>query len=168
MPPDGRLVDTANFMMNELVARLTAEGIAVPERRYIHSGEFAADLAGTQCAEHLVIAWQGTVHGIPGAEASGAPMTCAVPLTGVYTIFLLRCVPVVTRTGNAPSAEELDASGTEIMYDGMTLPKVIIDAWEDGDLVPFGCALVGLGDIAPFGPQGGVGGHSVSLLVGLV
>lgn len=168
MPPDTRLVDTANHLMNEVVTRLGAEGIDVPGRRYVHVGDIAADFAGTNCTDHLIVAWVGTFHGLPGLELSGQPFQCMVPLTAGYTILLSRCVPILDSRGRPPGADELADSATAIMKDAMTLPKVLIDAHEAGDLVPEGCRLAGIGEIAPYGPQGGVGGHTVGLLVALV
>lgn len=165
---DNRLVSIANHMLAEIVQRLTAAGIPVPTRRYIHAGEIAHDFAGGDCAEALVVSWGGSFQGQPGAESSGSPMKCAVPLSAGFTIALLRCVPTLNSHGDPPSADALQDAGVDILTDAMTLPAVIVDAQLDGELVPIGCSLVGLGDVSPIGPTGQVGGTVVNLLVSLV
>lgn len=165
---DQRLVQVANHVLAELVDRLTIAGIDVPTRRYIHAGEIAHDFAGQDCVEALVVSWGGTFQGQPGAEGGASPMRCAVPTTASYTIALLRCVPTMDSMGNPPSAAQLQDSGEEILTDGMALAVAIIDAQLDGDLVPIPCSLVGLGDVSPVGPQGGVGGSVAQIVVGLV
>lgn len=168
MAVDSRLVSIANHIMAELVDRLSTAGISVPYRRYIHAGEIAHDFAGEECVEALVISWGGSFQGQPGSETSGTPMKCAVPLSAGFTVALLRCVPILDTRGDPPSQAALQDSGVDILTDAMTLPAVIVDAQLDGDLVPIGCSLVGLGDVSPIGPQGGVGGTTVNLLVSLV
>lgn len=165
---DTRLVDIANYILAELTSRLTIAGIEVPERSYIHSGEIAHDFAGTDCVSAFVIAFGGMFQGQPGAESGSAPMKCAVPLTAGFTVALLRCVHTLDSSGSAPSESQLQDDGVMILRDSMTLPAVIVDAHLDGDLVPIGCALVGIGDVQPVGPQGGVGGTTVDLVVSLI
>lgn len=171
MPPDPRLRDTANAILDNLVDALTAAGIDVPERRFVTTGDVAHDFAAQKCAEAFVITWDGNFQGVPGQGAgnlTNAPINCAMPLTAQFTLALLRCVPVVKPSGQAPTAAELQASGEQLMLDAMTLPAVIIEEHLAGDLVPGGCTLLALGQMLPIGPLGGVGGVSVTLIVGLI
>lgn len=171
MPPDSRLLDAAQSILDNLAADLTTRGIDVPERQFVTTGDIAHDFAGQKCAEAFIITWDGLLQGTVSQGAGNlvnAPILCAMPLTAQYTIALLRCVPVVKETGKPPTASELQASGEALMLDAMTLPASLIDLQTEGDLCDSGCSLVGIGQVQPIGPLGGVGGAAMTILVTLL
>lgn len=165
---DTRLKDVAHSLFDNIISGLESEGVDVPTRRYTHNGNWAADLAGEDCASAFIVAWTGLLPGLPPAEVAGTAIKCSVPLTASYQIVLLRCVPIVDARGNAPTPTQLIASGDEIQLDGMTLPRVVVDKQLQGALTDIQCGLVGIIGVNPYGPEGGVGGTIVDILVSLV
>lgn len=166
---DNRLEQTAEAILTNLASALEAEGIVVPSRRYVAAGDIAHDFASTDCAEQFAITWGGSFQGLvaQGGNLTNAPILCAMPLTAQFTVVLLRCVPVINALGIPPSESELDASGKAILRDAMTLAAVAIDEHLAGSLDEMNCQLVGITQLAPVGPLGGVGGTTLTLLVGL-
>lgn len=170
MPPDSRLRDAAQEILDNLAADLTVRGIDVPERQFITTGDIAHDFAGQRCAEAFVVTWNGSYQGIVSQETgnlSDAPILCAMPLTAQFTIALLRCVPIVKPSGQAPTAAELQASGVALLLDAMTLPASVVDLQGEGALVT-DADLLGISTVQPIGPDGGVGGVALSLVVTLL
>lgn len=169
MPPDTRLKDAANSILTNLAADLEARGIDVPERRFPTTGDVAHDFAGQRCADAFIITWNGTYQGIVSqgtGNLSNAPILCSMPLTAQFTVALLRCVPVVKPSGQAPTADELRASGETLMLDAMTLPVSVVDLQTEGGIVTNG-DLLGITTVQPIGPLGGVGGVALTLAVTL-
>lgn len=169
MPPDTRLRNAAQQLLARVAADLTARGIDVPTRRFITTGEIVHDFAGSECSEAFIVTWNGTFQGIVSQETgnlSDAPILCAMPLTAQFTIALLRCVPVVKASGQAPTAADLQTSGVALMLDAMTLPVSVVDLQGKGELVDR-ADLLGISAVQPIGPEGGVGGVALSLVVTL-
>lgn len=169
--PDTRLKDAANAILTNLAAALEAEGIDVPDRRYVHVGQAAHDFAGARCVEAFIVSWIGTLQGLVGAQGQAA-IRCAMPLTHQFQILLLRCVPTLKDTGAtymAPSAAELQASGEEVQTDAMTLGATIVDLVLDGAFVNSLVEdIVSIDSVVAIGPLGGVGGSLVNLSVTLL
>lgn len=171
MPPDTRLRDAAQSILTNLATELTARGIDVPTRQYITTGGLAHDFAGQKCAEAFVITWDGLFQGLVSQGAGNlvnAPIRCAMPLTAQYTLALLRCVPMLKAGGKAPSESELQTSGEALMLDAMTLPAALIDLHLAAGLCDSDCDLVGIGQVQPIGPLGGVGGVAMTFSVTLL
>lgn len=167
MPPDTRIADTATQILSQLVTRLAALGLDVPDRRYVHAGQIAIDFAGKDCADELVVAWADAYQGTPEGEIR-APIGGGAPSTALFQILLTRCVPTMDANTLAPSASDLNDAGVQIMTDAFTLLRAVFEAESDGDLVTEGCSLSTLGRLIPYGPEGGVGGSVLQLLVNLV
>jgi hypothetical protein len=169
--PDLRLKDAAKTLMDAVVDGLNALGVDVPARRYVHSGQFAADEGpgAFNCDDaegQLVVSWLGTGSGVVGQDTTGLALKCIYPTYATFEVSLLRCVPMPDDDGSFPSAGELNDSGEAILTDAASLVKAIVTAANAGD-VPGGCKLMGFGLIQPYGPEGGVGGVLVQVVVGL-
>lgn len=165
---DTRVKDVAHTILSFLEDELAMAGIDVPARSYVSAGEVSHDFGGSNCADQLAVSWTGNFQGLPGQDNTNAPLRCAVPVTATFAIALLRCVPTLDTRGNPPSPTQLSDSGNQIMTDGMTLARVIIDGHLEESILETGCTLLALGAIEPYGPQGGVGGSVVGLMVSLV
>lgn len=170
MPADTRLKDTAQSILDALAAALGEADISVPERQFITAGDIAHDFAGAKCAEALVVTWDGSFQGLPGPAGNLANnvIQCSMPLTGQFTVALLRCVPTVKGQGRMPTMEELQTSGEAILEDAMTLAAVTVDGALTGSLSDRGCTLIGILQLAPIGPLGGVGGTTMTIVVSLI
>lgn len=165
--PDTRLKDIAASIFTVTVADLTAAGITVPERRYYHVGQPAFDLEGVNCAEQFIVTWlalnQGSVD-----DPNQSPIKCAVPLFAIFTVNLIRCVPTLSSLGRSPTPAELQDSADELLTDAMTLVEVVVAAALEGSLVDVPCGEISIGDVAPYGPLGQVGGTVLPVQVSLV
>lgn len=168
--PDGRLYTIGKSILDVLSTQLAAAGIDVPERRYVHSGQVAIDFAGTNCAEEFVVTFLQMYSGEPGVggQTISKPVSGGVPLTAVYGVILTRCVPVQNARGIPPDHNDLDASGSQILHDTMSIAHIIADQERMRTLVPDPASLVGFGIVTPYGPEGGVGGSVTQLYVSLV
>lgn len=171
MPPDTRLLDAAESILDNVAADLAVRGINVPtDRMFVTTGDVAHDFAGSRCADALIVTFNGLFQGLVGqgtGNLSNAPIKCSMPLVGQFTIALLRCVPVVKESGAAPTTAELQASGETLLLDAMTLPVSIVELQLDGALVA-GADDVGITTVQPIGPLGGVGGVALTLIVTLL
>lgn len=171
MPPDTRLKDAAQSILDNLAADLTLRGIDVPaDRQFLTTGDVAHDFAGSRCADAFIITWNGTFQGLVGqgtGNFSNQAIKCAMPLTAQFTIALLRCVPTVKESGAAPTTAELQASGEQLLLDAGTLPVAVVELQEDGALVD-SVGDVGITTVQPIGPLGGVGGVALTLIVTLL
>lgn len=173
MPPsplDTRLVDAAREILDNLAAELTTRGIDVPIHRYIHSGLIAHDFVDQNCADAFVVAWATSSEGELGADDFGAitPIRCQMPLNHTFNIALLRCVPMVSSTGRPPSKADLDAAGVTLLTDAMTLSAAIVDLAGDKALITYSeHTEAAIAAVSSVGPQGGVGGTVVQLVVSL-
>lgn len=168
---DTRLLDAVSHVFDTLVDALTVAGIDVPAHRYIHAGEIAHDLVGEKCAEAFIVSWEANFQGQIGFTGGGVPeaaIRCAMPMSAQLTVVLLRCVPVLTSAGRPPTAASLDASATQILTDAWTLAAVTIDSTLASDLLTQHIDLVGIGNVSAVGPQGGVGGSAMSLMMSIL
>jgi hypothetical protein len=169
---DTRLSDAGHQLLDNLAAELTTRGLDVPDdRRYVHAGIVAHDFAGESCAEAFVVSWVGSSGGELGSGQQGAivPIRCSMPLNHTFLIAILRCVPVVRADLRPPTQAALDDAGTTILTDAMTMSAAIVDLGGEGlfDSPQFMHAQVGIANVSPIGPQGGVGGSVVQLVVSL-
>lgn len=161
---DERLLDAAHHIFDTLVDGLTAEGVVVPERRYVHTGLIAHDLAGANCAEAFIVSWTNSFQGLLGSEERPF-IQCSMPLTVQMSVVLLRCVPTVNSQGKAPTPSQLEAAADQLMVDAWTLPAVVISQTVVGTLRQERIELVGINSVNAIGPQGGVGGCEVIMFV---
>lgn len=169
MAVDTRLSVLAQTLLDNLASAMETEGLGVPTRRYVAAGDLVHDFAGAKCAEQFSISWQGSFQGLlnrGGGNLINAPIECAMPLTHQFLILLTRCVPVVSPTGTAPTAADLDASGQKILVDAMTMAAVTVD--ENVSLLPSDSYRIAITNLQPVGPLGGVGGTTMTVLVGVV
>jgi hypothetical protein len=174
MPPDLRLKNAGQDLLDNLAAELVSRGIDVPDdRRYIHSGVIAHDFAGEKCVEAFIVAWTGSSQGELGSptqptQGTPIPIRCSMPLNHTFAIAMLRCVPIVKQSGQPPSADDLQSSGEQILTDAMTLCAAIVDLEAAHSLITtYEYAQAGIITTTPIGPQGGVGGVVVQLAVSL-
>lgn len=168
---DTRLLDAAESILANLGTELTNRGISIPEHSYVTTGAVAHDFTSQNCAEAFIITWDGLFQGVVSQSGNlvNAPIQCSMPLTAQFTIALLRCVPVVKATGKPPSETELQASGEALMLDAMTLPAALIDLALAGTMCDTdSCTLTGITSVQPVGPQGGVGGATMTIVVTLL
>lgn len=149
------LYTLATDVLNSVVDRFTNEGIDLPERQYVTGGQVAID------CEQLVVEVMRVFTGLPGAEVV-RPVDCAVPRSAEIRIWLIRCVPVVKDSGDAPSAGELDTSGKKLLTDGWVLTWGLLAEYRDGNFLSQ-CDKLAIGNLLSVGPDGAYGGWNLRI-----
>ncbi|MGI8425601.1 MAG: hypothetical protein ACR2M4_03190 [Actinomycetota bacterium] len=155
--------DLAKKILDEVVARFTAAGVALPGRRYISNGEVARDPNAPEDCSAVSVGLLRAFIGAPGIPRIEA-INCAPTRTADLQIEITRCVPVPGDQGNPPTAKAIDDSAKQILTDGYVLFAGILAAKGDGSLAPL-CDKVAMGDLALIGPEGGIGGVTITIAV---
>lgn len=171
--PDTRIYDIGNALMNNIPPALVNADIEVPSRKVLTSGAFALDFAGEDCASSFVVSFQGLLGGQSNTMVPGTSLRYAVPIISQWAIGLFRCVSILNEEGEAPEDTVIADDFSELSQDAMTLPRVIVDLAQTGELLADyveapGCGEFGLGGVQTYGPSGGVGGVVLTLYVSLV
>lgn len=130
---------TLEAIRSMLAASLTAGGVSVPARTYIHAGEVAYD------CEQLVVTLTGIVA--PRAQTSNP---CPSLRYAQASAHLVICVPSLTDDLEAPTAADLDAAGIEVADAAEVFAAGLADA-----LLALGCQNVSLDGVVLAGPDGG-------------
>lgn len=176
---DTRLVEIAHNLLDSIADGLEAEGIPVPEKRYVYAADPVFDISVAQdgtgtCNEELIVTCNGLPQGVSfsGEGTSIVPgqiIKCAVPMVAEYTVYLTRCLVTVDEEGNNPAQDALEAEGEQVMEDVMTLAKVIVSKGLAKELTgQMHTSLVGIGNVDSMNPQGAMGGTKVILWVSLL
>lgn len=140
---DLRLVTLAQTLLDGIIDGYGARGISLPDRQYFTVGTPAND------CEQVVVAWQQSYLGTPGDEAS-EPQHCEVaPRTAVFSIQLCRDVPVVSESGKAPSAQDIQDRSTVLLTDALVLLEIV------ASIDPFGLGVITTADVVEV--SGGLG-----------
>jgi hypothetical protein len=159
LPKKGlNLLPFAEHALEYIEAFFTANGVALPDRRYIAPGVPAMD--AWDC-EQLMIgcvgitnggAQQGNAGGMPRA---GSPAS-VITLRGIqYGIQLVRCVPKVSEYGQPPDPAEVNKAGRQQLIDMGLISQAVVNlassppSWVTKEM------NVDAGEVAPLGPSGG-------------
>lgn len=158
--------ETGTDVLAAIVAAYEAADVALPERRYVTSGDVAID------CEQVVVSVNRIFPGIPGAEITSADLSqCRGPRVQVMQCYVVRCVPTPEADSGEsyqpPSPAELDASAAELLADAGLLSDGLIrhlleNQTEWGDRRAWR-----VGDLNSYGPEGGFGGWRVLVEVAI-
>lgn len=158
------IFNTASDLLGVVEDVFTTAGIALPDRRYVTFGEVALD------CELCVVSITLGRHGTADEASSGLPSFPGSPFTRSLDmdVWVIRCVPTLTddEPDKIPTAEALLASAEELTDDAWTLWSGLKQKHTDGSLMS-GCTSVFFGDLNPYGPEGGMGGSTLSLSIQL-
>lgn len=108
------LYDLAVFILAKIQEIFAREGVDLPDRQYVTSGQPAQD------CEQVTVAFQQMYIGPPGDEAS-APQRCDGPRSATFQIAITRCISVGDKRGNPPTAAQLQADARRLMRDATIL-----------------------------------------------
>jgi len=147
------IYERARTVLDAVVTGFAVDGVALPERQYVANGAVAAD------CEQLVVQVARIFRGLPGGTEGGTS-PCHGPVSMDVDVHLLRCVPTIEGEGedvSLPSAVELEASGEELLRDAEILRRSIKPLVD--------CRSIVLGNLVPYGPEGGLGGWTYRLVV---
>lgn len=163
--PEIDVVAVANRMLTSISGYFDAQGWDLPERRYVAAG-LPTMIADDD--EHLAVCLESMSSGvsqrattsISGVQAKGA-RSMHVPRAN-FGVRIIRCVSSDT----APTMEDLQADGERVLADPGHLLTALFN-WVDTDRTAYNPnPMTTIGDVAPFGPMGGVAGHIVKVVVG--
>ena len=156
------LATLATDILTALVAELTADGITVPDRRYVHAGEVAWD-----CEQFVVSlkAMRPTMTGGADVLPTG-PGGCVVLRSAVFELSLIHCAPEPFQDGSRPTSVALNTWGIGRCDDALSLMRGVVRAHNAGS---FGevCSQVRIEEVNSLGPDGGYGGVAVTIAVQL-
>lgn len=160
-----KLYQAASAVLTAVVDAYSADETAtpLPARQYVADGQPAWDL----CADgQLTVYLANTRAGMPGLDQSTQPLTCFAPRVATLWVEVARCVPTVTDSGKAPTAEAIDASAQVLMEDPVRFANAITEAYRAGNLGSKWGLIVG--DWEQLGPAGGLGGGRLQVQLGLM
>lgn len=144
--------DKAQAILDAVVAAFGQQGVALPDRRYLHIGQAAHD------CEQLVVSFEQMYIGTPGDQAQ-LPQKCDAPWSVVFSVQLVRCVPGVGRAGAAPTEADLTTNAVTMMQDAAILFDAGLHAVDDWNGI--------LSDITVTDPQGKMQAIVMSVICGL-
>lgn len=148
------LVRMLDKLLVDLVAGFENYGITLPGRRYWTLGTPAAD------CEQVVISLVQTYIGPPGDEAT-SPQRCDAARSATVTIQVIRCVPVISPRGAAPTPDQIQTASEALAVDlWVTLDLIsALDQWDS--MGGPGLGVIATGEAGE--PQGGFQGVTVTL-----
>lgn len=150
------LYDLAVVAKDAVVAYYLAQGVELPERRYVADGIPAWFPGCPQFTTRIVRVYSGT----PGAETVGE-VDCLVQFTAVVGLEVTRCVPTVNDRGDPPPADDVEASAGVVLADPALLFSAVFDAYQSGD---FGdCGGLAYEQWTAKGPDGGMAGGELTV-----
>jgi hypothetical protein len=145
---NARVYTLMSDVLQAVVDHYGNEGVALPDRRYVHVGAVAFD------CEQLVFAADSLTPGLP--QGASPPQKCIRPKSLQASLSLVRCVPGLTEAGDEPTVEALDEMAETLLVDAWLLPAAVIAAQAAG---AFGdCSDVNIGVMDAVGPEGYFGG----------
>lgn len=145
-------------LLAAVVDHFTDETIDLPERRYVTIGAPAID------CEQVVVSVSQFFSGLPGAAYVG-PLVPGVTSSVEFAVSVVRCVATPDDRGNPPTVEDLATDAQALLADADTLRAAMFIAKKDG--VFDNCNDIVIAETTAVGPEGGFGGWSQLIRVGL-
>lgn len=163
--PVDRLKVRADQVLAAAVAGMTAAGIPVPDRRYV----VPTALVAHDCEQVVVALDQLLPNRGDAAESRPTSQRCIALAIGVFTVHVVRCVPVVASQGQqvvTPTPAAIDASAVDLLRDPLAVWNGVLAAYRAGT---FGHARELVFEQAtPLGPNGGLAAWVIRFRLGLM
>lgn len=135
-----------------------APAVDLPDRRYVTTGSPAFD------CEQVTVTIPQLFTGLPGSAYVG-PLVPGVTSAVELQVSVIRCVPTMDDGGNPPDTTDLETSAQELLIDADLLRAAMFEAKKDG--VFDTCNDVVIAETIAYGPEGGFGGWTQIVRVGL-
>lgn len=151
---DLTLYALAQATLASLEAHYTAEGVDLPERRYVADGLVAFDCEQVTVEVRRTFPSSGDVR-----QETAAPMQYETGRGAEIAVTILRCAPTVTDDSGEPAVPdiaEIEASALAKLADAEMVPQALREGHRDG-LLP-GCGGVAFMGWRSLGPDGGLAG----------
>lgn len=148
LPPD-RLYNVARAALDIVAAAYVDLDVDLPERQYVADGTPAWD------CEQVVVYVERTFSGLADQETV-AIQECLLIRSASLWVEVVRCVPVLDDRGDAPAADDIEASAQVILADPLIITNALVAAYRAGTFG--GCKGLVLEGWESLGPEGGLAG----------
>lgn len=149
--------DIAEELLAAAVTVLSDAGIDPPTRQFVAAGEVADE------CDSLTVALTEITQGLPGLPTTNIePWSYA--FTGSYQLRIVRCV---TQEDRGPlNPDDLTADAEETYSDAWVLVQGLAEKKANKELLS-SCDSMVIASALPFGPEGGLAGWQINVLVQL-
>lgn len=133
------LADLAVAVLTASTGGMTADGITVPDRTYVHPGP--GNTAAWDCEQVVVSLEKMETGGRPGAggQRNVPPRGPVSPLTATFMVQVVLCVPTVDRTAtggpDVPADTDETAAARALLAAGYSARRGVADHVKAGTLV---------------------------------
>lgn len=166
-PATTTLYDLARACLDSIVAHWPGDAVEdVPEVQFVSNGLIASDgcdLLATRIERTFSMEGDPTVEQMftlgPGFTNRAAIVACT----------MLRCVPTIDSVGDeaiVPTPAELEASAMLVLVDAQAMFNALVIGQASGELG--GCHTMTFDSWTPEGPEGGVGGGTLRVRLGVM
>lgn len=121
----------------------------------------------------LVVMWDGNRMGSAsqglasgGASAEARGIDASSIMSGAFSVYVWRPIPVMDDSGNAPSIEEIQGAARQQQDDAYLVFHTILRGFAEGELLG-SCGEANIIDQVPFAGDGGVEGSRLRVAVTL-
>lgn len=157
---DDRLFDLARDLLDQLTPFLPSP----VDRTYVAPGGTAVWPAEEHCSQFTAAVGRlGATSTFPNPPPGSVPRH-VVPVAKVC-LEVVRCVHSPGEDGSGPAITDLEDDAAQILQDGWALWDAVFDLHHSGALLGGSCMLRQLQDVEMLGPQGGMAGARLCLLV---
>jgi hypothetical protein len=163
MIPETRIYRLLDVIVGEVAAHYETVRVGLPERRYVSAGPPAWDCE--QVAVYTRAVYPSTGMIVPDAPPSFQASAGWAMRSALVAVEVVRAVPVLDDSGNAPTVEELSDSARRLYGDGQLTINALITAIRSGALPDVDD--VAFNDWTIVGPDGGFAGSVLAVTVGL-
>lgn len=148
------LREVARRTLTAFGAQLEAQGIELPERRYVSPG-----VTPVWDGEQLVVNLQQRGQGQPGAPFEGSFIPGTENFHAQFAVSLVRVIPALSGEGPLgamiPGEDELGEAGLEAMDDAEALEKAAVAVHGDFVITGLGQGFA-INGCSTMGPEGGM------------
>jgi len=155
------LYDVCHDVLSVIESHFTAQGVTLPERRYVHTGQIVWE------CEEVVVGMIGAFSGGPGQENTNR-LNCGSVRTLEIGALILRCASVSDgpNVKTPPTPTVLDQEARQRMIDGWLMVEAVV-LGHGNDQILGRCSNISLGRCLAVGPEGGFAGMLLTIQIGL-
>jgi hypothetical protein len=160
------LGETAGVLLAAFAEQLEAQGIQVPDRRYVApGGQIAED------GDQLVLVLATISQGQPGRPDAGTFVPGSEILAARFTVQLIHAIPALHDAPTAgmmiPGEEELGESGVRLLDEAEALVNAAMAIHAEQLVTQGGLQGFSIGPCVPLGPDGGMAGTQLPVEISL-
>lgn len=153
------LFDLAKEILAECVDILSDAGITPPEIQAVWPGEIV-----DEGCDQISVGLERLYNGLPGLEAASpeAVAEMAWARSASYVVRIVRCVNSGNDRGRPPTVTEIEDDAEATYSDIWAIHQGLVTRYHAGTFLE-ACQSFLVGNALPAGPDGGVGGWTITL-----